>query len=685
MTPFYAPLIQQMLQAFQEQKLESAEHLSRSILKINSNDLVALQIAGLIKAFQGKALEAVPIFEKVIELDPKNPEALNNLSKAQFTAELYNGAIQSFLKLNKFYPNNPQILTDLGTSYAKLRQYEKAKVYLDQAIKLQPDYFIALTNMGNLLSDQGYFSEAVVCYEKAIAINSLYPEAWTNLGNALHELGMLKEAEEAHESALKINPNYAEAWSNIGNVLLDRKKADLANKSFQKAYSLKPSHPYLIGQLYATQLTSCIWENSKISEQEVLSNIVAGRMACMPFISLQTSAALDIQQRSARTFIADRFPEISGQTLPLRDIKPGEKIRVGYFSSDFKEHPVGILFENLIRFHDFERFDIRGYFLNSPTGDKVEESIKRSLNQTYDLFLMTNDHAKKMILDHQLDIAIDLNGHTQGARTGLFSHGIAPVQVNYLGYAGTLGANYYQYIIADRVVIPENHKQFYDEQVAYLPNSFFPIDTSVNYKSISLLQDRSSQGLPHDCFVFACFNNAYKITPEIFSIWMNLLRRNPNSVLWLSKPSDIAIDNLKKEALKRDIDPRRLIFASRVADRAEHLGRLALADLFLDTPHYNAHATAADALWSGLPVLTMIGNTFASRVAASQLSALNLSEMITHSMVEYEAKAMELASNPTILLDIRNRISNSRETAPLFNSRQYVNDLENLYISFLKK
>ena len=685
MTPFYASLIQQMLQAFREQRLESAEHLSQSILKLNSNHLVALQIAGLIKALQNKPFEAVPIFNKVVELDPKNSEALSNLAKAQFSSELYKSAIVTFEKLDKFYPNHPQILTDLGACYAKLRQYKKAKICLDKAIQLQPEYFLALSNKGNLLSDLGYFHEAIACFQKSLAINGLYPDTWTNLGNALHEIGMLKEAEAAHKSALKLNPSYAEAWSNMGNVLLDQKKGDLANDCFHKAYSLKPSHPYLIGQLYATQLTSCIWEDSEISEQEMTDRILSGKRASLPFIVLQTSASLETQQKSARTFIADRFPEAKSQSIPLRNIMPGEKIRVGYFSSDFKEHPVGIVFENLIRFHDSDKFEISGYFLNPPTGDMVEGRIKHLFNKNFDLFGMSHGEVQKMVSEHQLDIAIDLNGHTQGARTGLFALGLAPVQVNFLGYAGTLGASYYDYLIADRVAIPEEHKQFYDEQIAYLPNSFFPVDTSIEYERFSNLQDRSSQKLPYSTFIFTSFNNAYKITPEVFTIWMNLLKQTPKSILWLSKPSTIAIDNLKKEAAKRGIDPERLVFASRVDDRAEHLSRLALADLFLDTPHYNAHATAADALWSGVPVLTMIGKTFASRVAASQLSALNLNEMITHSAADYEAKALELASNPSKLLSIRKRISDGRKTAPLFNSHQYARDLECLYTSFLKK
>jgi predicted O-linked N-acetylglucosamine transferase (SPINDLY family) len=267
----------------------------------------------------------------------------------------------------------------------------------------------------------------------------------------------------------------------------------------------------------------------------------------------------------------------------------------------------------------------------------------------------------------------------------LFAKRLAPIQINYLGYAGTSGADFYDCLIADQVAIPLEHQVHYTEKIAYLPHSFFPVDTSITPEQFGDLPTRSSQGLPDTGFVFTCFNNSYKINPTIFSIWMDLLKQVPGSVLWLSKASNNAIENLQREAQARGIDPSRLVFATRVPARVDHLSRLRLADLFLDTPNYNAHATAADALWAGVPVLTNLGKTFAGRVAASQVSALGLSELIVHSDEEYSAKALELAQHPEQLKELKERLENNRYQTPLFNTKQYVKDLEGLFYSLIEQ
>jgi predicted O-linked N-acetylglucosamine transferase (SPINDLY family) len=290
---------------------------------------------------------------------------------------------------------------------------------------------------------------------------------------------------------------------------------------------------------------------------------------------------------------------------------------------------------------------------------------------------MTDKDAHALISQHQLDIAIDLNGHTSGARTALFSNRVAPIQVNYLGYAGTSGATFFDYLIADPVVIPQSDHAFFTEKIAYLPDSFFPVDTSIT--DFGLLPSRESQGLPSSGFVYACFNNAYKIQPEIFRCWMHLLKSVENSILWLTTPSNKAIKNLQAACEELGVDSSRLIFAKRETERRDHLSRLRLADLFLDTPHYNAHATCADALWAGVPVLTQVGSTFAGRVAASQLHALGMADCIAASSEAYTERAMELALNPALLQSLRGQLSQNSKTMPLFDSKLYVRNLEDLY------
>ena len=413
--------------------------------------------------------------------------------------------------------------------------------------------------------------------------------------------------------------------------------------------------------------------------------VAAGEHPTIPFNLLQTKAGLDLQRLCSKTFSDDRFPKLGNSEITSIQKISGDKIRIGYFSSDFRDHPVGILMHNLLKMHDRDQFEIYGFFLNLPTGDGVEQRLLEGFDTVNTLHGISDPAAFNLIYSLHLDIAIDLNGHTSGARTGLFARKLAPIQINYLGYAGTSGTNFYDALIADQVVIPQEHQVHYSEPIAYLPNSFFPVDTSISVDSFGNLPAKSSQGLPEDSFIFACFNNAYKITPQIFDVWMRLLKEVPGSVLWLSKPSSEAMLNLQKEAANRGVDSARLIFAIRVPERADHLSRLRLADLFLDTPNYNAHATAADALWAGLPVLTQIGNTFAGRVAASQISALGLSELIAHSEGDYIAKALAFANHPETLQSIRQQLEKSRASSTLFNTRQYVKDLESLYVSLLAK
>lgn len=685
MNQAHSSMTQQMLQAFQGQHLDTAERLAKMILKARPKDLVALQVYGLSLAMQGRIAESVAPLYTACQQDQKNPELLSNLAKAQHSAELYEEAIQTYKKLDRLAPNNPQILTDMGTAFAKAKRYDDAKVIFDKVTEITPDYFLAWSNKGNLLSDMGFKAEALFCYEKALGLSADYAEGWTNYGNALFDLGRLQEAKSAHEKSLNLNPAYAEAWSNYGNTLLELKDSGDYD-AYEKAYLLKPDHPFLIGQLFMATTSRCDWKSSDDFSKKMISNVEAEAKTAHPFILLQTKATAQLQKLCAQIYVRAHdlnVPVNSIATKSFADKK--EKIRIGYFSSDFKDHPVGTLIENIFKLHDRSKFELFGIFLNANTGDKQEEKLKKLVDQSINIFSLNNDAALDLIRGYQLDIGVDLNGHTSGSRTELFAQKVTPIQINYLGYAGTSGADFYDALIADKIVIPPEQQLHFSEEIRYLPHSFFPVDTSIPYESFGDLPSRSSQGLPESGFIFACFNNAYKIAPGIFNVWMSLLKVIPNSVLWLSRPSAIAIENLKREASSRGVNPARLIFALRIPGRKEHLSRLRLADLFLDTPNYNAHATAADALWAGLPLLTLIGKTFAGRVAASQLSALGLNELIVDSEQKYFDKALELASQPELLKVIRNKLEVNRASSPLFDSKQYVHDLESIYLSLLKQ
>ena len=681
----YAPLVQQMLLDFQNQRLEPAERMAQSILRINPKDLVALQVQGLVLAMGGRIADAVVPLSKAAQLDPKNPELLTNLAKAQHGASLFAEAIQTFEKLKRLIPNNPQILTDMGTAYAKLKQYDKASSCYERALELQPDYFLAWSNRGNLLADLQQPREAIASFDKALTFNPHYPETWTNRGNSFFYLGQLEEALACHEQALNLNPNYAEALSNCANTLTALNRHEQALEHNRKAFALKPDHPYLLGHFLGGERGFCNWQLEFPKVDLLFNSIEKNLPASTPFHLLSTEATLEIQKLCAEIFVADKVDGISASPPLLKNKLENRKIKLAYFSADFREHPVGILMDSLVSGHDRNRYEVIGFFLNQGTGDSVESRFLKIFDKTFNLSKLDDLEAYDLVLKEELDIAVDLNVHTADGRLSLFSKRLAPIQINYLGYAGTSGADFYDCLIADQVAIPPEHHLHYTEKIAYLPHSFFPVDTSITPEQFGDLPTRASQGLPDTGFIFACFNNAYKINPPIFSIWMDLLKQVPGSVLWLSKASSKAIENLQKEAQARGVDPSRLVFATRVPARVDHLSRLRLADLFLDTPNYNAHATAADSLWAGVPVLTILGRTFAGRVAASQVSALGLPELIVHSDEEYTAKALELAQHPEQLKELKERLENNRYQTPLFNTKQYIKDLEDLYESLLQK
>jgi predicted O-linked N-acetylglucosamine transferase (SPINDLY family) len=678
----YAPLLQQLLIEFKNQRLGAAEQIARTILKINSKDLVALQILGLSLAMQDRVLEAIEPLKKAAKEDSKNSELLTNLAKAQHTAGLYREALVTYEQLMKLLGSKPEILTDMGTSCAKLKDYALAAKLFDQAISIDPNYFLAWSNRGNLLAEQNQIHEAITSYEKSIQLNPNYAESWTNLGNALFDLGLYEKSLECHDQALRLNPRYAEALSNKGNAHLEKKEITDAYACYLKAFNEKPSVPYLFGQLYAAKMSLIDWSNLDQFEEDLSQAILNRSFATLPFNAL-SYPNLELQAVAAQIIVGDRYPTLNQNPVKKIDSTVSSKYRIAYFSSDFSDHPVGILMEQILELHDRNKFDIIGVYLKPLTQSSLAIRLQSLFDEVIFVDSLNLRDAEELLLSKQIDIAVDLNSHTSGGKMQLFANRIAPIQVNYLGYAGTSGANYFDYIICDQTVAPIKDAVFYSEKFAYLPNSFFPADSLVI--DLGPIPSRLSQGLPDDAFVFSCFNNAYKFSPAIFDVWARLLNKNTNSVLWLSSLNSITKENLLAEFLKRGIENSRIIFASKVPERKDHLSRLRCADLFLDTPNYNAHATSADSLWAGVPVLTVLGKTFAGRVAASQLKALGMNELIVNSLDEYETLADKLVNSPNLLQELREKLLIARDRAPLFNTLQYVKDLESLFKKMLER
>jgi protein O-GlcNAc transferase len=365
-----------------------------------------------------------------------------------------------------------------------------------------------------------------------------------------------------------------------------------------------------------------------------------------------------------------------------RDSYKHDRIRIAYVSSDFRSHATSYLIAGMIESHSREKFDVTGIALQPEDPSEIGQRMKRAFGQFIDVSGRTDEETARLIRELEIDIAIDLNGHTRNGRAAIFAHRAAPLQVNYLGFPGTMGADYIDYLIADHTLIPTSSQPYYEEKIIYLPNSYQANDRTRPISS--KVFTRADCKLPEDRFVFCCFNGAFKILPDVFDRWMRILSQVNGSVLWLLDDNETAASNLKKEAVKRGISAERLVFAARTS-LADHLARHRLADLFLDTLPCNAHTTASDALWAGLPVLTQIGESFAGRVAASLLNAIGLPELITTTPKAYEELAVELAANPERLSAIKSRLASNRLTTPLFDIQRFTRHIEAAYTAIYER
>jgi predicted O-linked N-acetylglucosamine transferase (SPINDLY family) len=468
-----------------------------------------------------------------------------------------------------------------------------------------------------------------------------------------------------------------------GSVLVGLKRFDEADESYSAALAVDRDHDFLFGNWLSTKLYKCDWTDWDARTGELESRLKGGERASAPFNLFALLDDPDLQKRAAEAFMAAKFPQKSGATAivtrrPRRDV-----IRIGYFSADFQMHPVSLLCAELFERHTRSQFQVTAFSFGPDTQDLMRKRLEAAFDKFIDVRDKTDAAIASLARDLEIDIAIDLMGMTQSSRPGIFAARAAPVQINYLGYPGTIGADYIDYLIADPVTIPVSHRGFYREKIVDLPGSFMPQDTQ---RAISdKLFTRAELGLPETGFVFCCFNASYKFNPRVFDCWMTILRNTPGSVLWLAESNSTAIANLKREAAARGVDPSRLVFAGRTESLEEHLARYRAAGLFLDTWPYNAHATASDALWAGVPVLTLAGETFPARVGASLVNAIGLGELIETTDAAYIGSATELATHPDKLAAIKRRLSLNRTSGQLFDMSSYVKHIEAAYRAMYDK
>jgi predicted O-linked N-acetylglucosamine transferase (SPINDLY family) len=647
-------------------RLEEALADIDAALKINPDDAEAVLNRANVLKLLDRPLEAVAGYDQALALNPGWTQAENNRGTVLQALGRFEDALAAYDRVLIETPGNVEALNNRGSVLQDLKRPAEALASYDAALRLAPNFAAAFNNRGSALLELKRFADALSCFDRALTLRPEDAQVMNNRGNALQGLARYEEALAAYDQALAARPDYAQALNNRGEALQQLKRHEEALAAFDRAAQVQPQ---AFGGAAMAALNLCDWERTVRIGAQIAQRVADGDPV-PPWVLLGYSDDESLQRRCAANVIAARFPVLPPPLARTR--YSHDKMRLAYISSDIGYHPVATQIVQLIESHDRRRFEIIGVGTNEDDGS----SQRRRLVSAFDRFIPAHQQPPAAIAEQlralEVDVLVDLNGHTQGDHFDVLSHRPAPVQASWLGYAGTTAAPFVDYVIADRTVAP--NADAFSEKLAYLPNCFFPSDTG---RMPGNSPTRAQAGLPEGAFVFCCFNNTWKITEPVFAIWLRLLAQTPGSVLWLKQAGEKAAANLIRTARDHGIDPSRLVFAQ-PAPLEVHLARHQLADLFLDTLPYNAHATACDALWAGLPVLTRKGGAFAARVAASLLTAAGLPELIVQTAEDYEALALALARDPARLEDLRNRLAANRATAPLFDTPRLARDLEAL-------
>jgi len=586
-----------------------------------------------------------------------------------------------YKKVLKNIPTDFVSLYSLGVILLKIGNPHEVLEYIDRAIKVNPRFSLAWDCRGSALMALSRNNEALESYDRAIKIDAKCVIALLHRGILLGNLGFLDAALESCDRLLKINPKDKEALNNKGLHHINLKQYDEALLTFERLLQIDPDYIYALGSFCYVQQLTCKWDQMDACIKKILDGVATGKHRCNPPGIISMSDSPHLNQLGAQMGAQLKYPPQASLWQGERYVH--DKIRIAYISPDLNEHPVSHLMSGIFENHDKSRFEITAISLGRDDNSWIRRRIETSFDKLIEVRHLSSRTIAELIRSMEIDIAVDLAGYTFGARPDIFSHRPAPVQVNYLGYPGTMGATYMDYMLADRQVIPESDRQFYTEKVVYLPDSYLPNDTSL--KISDRTPTREECGLPPEGFVFCSFNHSKKITPEMFDVWMRLLRETPDSVLWLMKLNIYAEQNLQKEARIRGVEPDRLVFATRVPDIGDHLARYRLADLFLDSSPYNAHTTACDALFVGLPVLTYQSQAFPGRVAGGLLHVIGLPELITSSLQEYENLALKLTRDRALLEGMKRKLELNRETSPLFDTKRFCRNLESAYITMWER
>jgi protein O-GlcNAc transferase len=584
-----------------------------------------------------------------------------------------------FIKTLELAKGHISALNNLAVAQYRQRKIAEAALTAREILTLDGRNLAAYSMLSNCQIEQGDYAAGFKTCEISISIDPTIAEPYCKSGYILNATGKYQEALAFLDRAIELHPQFADALLYRGNSLRDLRRFDEALVAYDRALSLNPDLVGAEGFRLNAKMQVCNWNDLEADCEHLIEAVRNNKENTDPFILLSINSTAEDQLNCAGLWTRKRYPPADKPSWRGERYTHG-KLRIGYVSADFRQHPVANLVAGVFAGHDRSQFEVTGISIGPSDGSDIRRRLEGSFDTFIDAATLGIDELAQRITEQEIDILIDMNGYTLNARTELFARRPAPIQVNYLGYPGTMGAGYFDYIVADPTLVPASAEAAYAEKIVYLPHSYMPHDAASRPISARLFA-RGEFGLPENGFVFCCFNNAYKFNPHLFGSQMRILRAVEGSVLWLSEHNATAANNLRREATAAGVDPDRLVFASRLPSSADHLARHRLADLFLDTLPYNAHSTASDALWAGLPVLTQIGETFAGRVAASLLTAVGLPELIARTEAQFESMAVELAAAPAALAAIKDKLAQNRLTKPLFNTTLYTRHIESAYMA----
>lgn len=668
-------LYQQGLAFHRQGLLGQAKRAYEQAVQINPGHAPALHTLGVMASQANDPATGLGLIAKALAIEPNNPVFLNNASTALLSLKRFEEALVYCLQSQQIMPGQISALRNQGVALMGLLDYNEAINCFDKALSVKPEVAELYMLRASALCQLKAFSEALITADRLLALQPVSFDAHVSKANTLTAAGRYQQACEAFEAALHLRPEHALTWYQLGEAQEYARRYSDSAQSFAKALHFDPEMSHIYGSLLHAKMLCCAWSGLDDLYLKVKAQVDQHKPSISPF---GYQAICDVEaslMTCAVSFSSNKFPS---HTSPYSHPAwaPHSKIRLGYLCGEFREQATSILMTEVWERHDKTQFEIyafdNGFSDQSPRRARIEKAF----DHVIDISRMPDLAVAELIHDHQIDILINLNAFFGRERNKVFALRPSPVQVNYLGFPGTMGAPYMDYLIADETVIPVSSQPHYTEKVVYVPGCYQPNDAQRRISPRTFT--RTELGLPETGFVFCCFNNNYKITPSTFDVWMRILTQVPGSVLWLLQDTLEAASNLRREAEQRGLDPNRLVFADRLPND-EHLARHANADLFLDTWPYNAHTTASDALWAGLPLLTLKGSTFPGRVASSLLRNLQLPELITENVQAYEAMAVRLATDSDLLSDLKIRLNAAKHDSTPFKPAQHTKELEALY------